>query len=254
MDRLKDKVAIITGAAAGIGWGIAERFVAEGAVVIAFDINEQGLNDLKAHIQASGGDVDCRCVDIADEAAVKKGVKEASGEYGRIDILINNAAKFVQKGIDATQAEWQESFSVNVFGAANCNKYVSEVMVRQGSGAIINISSISGFVAQPLFLTYSATKAAILQISRSLALDLGKDGIRVNSISPGCIITGASEQHAAKLNITLDEFIQIQSKNTVINKVGSPADVASAALFLASDEASFITGANLMVDGGYVIV
>jgi 3-oxoacyl-[acyl-carrier protein] reductase len=143
---------------------------------------------------------------------------------------------------------------VNVFGAASCTKYVSAVMVRQHSGAIVNLTSISGVVAQPLFLTYSATKAAIIQMTKNLALDLGKDGIRVNCISPGAIITSASERHASKLGITLDDFIKEQSQNTVINKVGSPADVASAALFLASDEAGFITGANLMVDGGYVIV
>jgi NAD(P)-dependent dehydrogenase (short-subunit alcohol dehydrogenase family) len=254
MERLKDKVAIITGAAAGIGWGIAERFVAEGATVIAFDINEQGLNDLKTHIQTNGGDIDCRHVDITDEAAVKDNVQQVSGQYGKIDILVNDAAKFVQKGVEATPDDWQESFSVNVFGAANCTRYVSAVMVKQGSGAIVDIASISGVVAQPLFVTYSATKAAIIQITKNLALDLGKYGIRVNCISPGAIITGASERHAAKLNITLDEFIKEQCKNTVINKVGSPADVASAALFLASDEAGFITGANLMVDGGYVIV
>lgn len=255
MERLKDKVAIITGAAAGIGWGIAERFVAEGAAVIAFDINEQGLNDLKAHIQTSGGDIDCKLVDITDDSAVKKAVEEVSAQYGKIDILVNDAAKFVQKGIDATPDDWQESFSVNVFGAANLTKYVSAAMVKQGSGAILNLASISGIVAQPLFVTYSATKAAIIQMTKNLALDLGEYGIRVNSISPGAIITGASENHAAKLNITLDEFIKQQRNNTVINKVGSPADVASAAVFLASDEeAGFITGADLVVDGGYTIV
>ncbi|MDB5161084.1 MAG: short-chain dehydrogenase/reductase [Candidatus Saccharibacteria bacterium] len=254
MERLKDKVAIITGAAAGIGWGIAERFVSEGASVIAFDINEQGLNDLKTHIQTSGGDIDCMHVDITDEAAVKNCVEEVSAQYGRIDILVNDAAKFVLKGIEANPDDWQESFSVNVFGAANCTKYVSAVMVQQGSGAIVNLASISGVVAQPLLITYSASKAAIIQMTKNLALDLGKDGIRVNCISPGAIITSASERHAAKLNITLDEFIKNESKNTVINKVGSPADVACAALFLASDDAGFITGANLMVDGGYTIV
>ena len=255
MERLKGKVAIITGAAAGIGWGIAERFVAEGALVVAFDINEQGLNDLKNQIQKTGRDIDCKLVDITDDAIVREAVEEVTRQYGRIDILVNDAAKFVQKGIDATPDDWQESFSVNVFGAANLTKYVSAVMVRQGSGAIVNLASISGHVAQPLFVTYSTTKAAIIQMTKNLALDLGKHGIRVNSISPGAIITGASENHAAKLNISLDEFIEQQRSNTVMNKVGSPADVASAAVFLASDEeAGFITGADLMVDGGYTIV
>jgi NAD(P)-dependent dehydrogenase (short-subunit alcohol dehydrogenase family) len=109
MERLKDKVAIITGAAAGIGWGIAERFVAESALVVAFDINQQGLNDLQRHIQASGGSIDCRHVNITDDAAVKDAVQAVATQYGQIDILVNDAAKFVLKGIDATPEDWQES-------------------------------------------------------------------------------------------------------------------------------------------------
>lgn len=254
MRRLDKKVAVITGAASGIGRAIAERFAQEGAVVIGIDINHQGLAELAQQIQMDEGKIHTKCVDITDELAVKACTKEIAKEHGRVDILVNDAAKFVLKGIEATPEEWQESFSVNVFGAASCTKHISSLMVKQHSGAIVNLASISGVIAQPLFLTYSATKAAIVQMTKNLALDLGGDGIRVNCVSPGTIITDASEKHASKLRLTLDEFEKLEGEKTVLNKVGIPADVANAVLFLASDEASFITGANLMVDGGYTVV
>lgn len=253
MSRLANKVAIVTGAAAGIGWGIAERFAMEGAAVIALDSNDAGLQDLKLALKTRGKTIDGMCVDITDEHAVQQCIETISVKYGSIDILVNDAAKFVLKGIDASLQDWQDSFSVNVFGAATCTKYVAAIMQKQGSGAIVNLTSISGVIAQPQFLTYSATKAAIIQMTKNLALDLGAQGIRVNCVSPGTIITSASEKHAVKLGITLDEFKRLEGEKTVLNTVGSPEDVASAVLFLASDEARFITGANLMVDGGYTV-
>lgn len=254
MGRLNGKLAIVTGAAAGIGRAIATKFIDEGAMVIAVDADRIGLSELEAQLQTSRQQVEAWCVDITYEAAVQECFESVYSRYGKIDILVNDAAIFVLKGVDATLDDWRKSFNVNVFGTATCTKHASRYMTQQGSGSIVNLSSISGVVAQPLFLTYSTTKAAIIQMTRNLALDLGVHGIRVNCISPGTIVTSASENHAAKLEITLEEFEQREGKKTALNRVGRPQDVASAVVFLASDEASFITGANLMVDGGYSIM
>ena len=127
-------------------------------------------------------------------------------------------------------------------------------MRRSGGGAIVNLASISSFVAQPDFVTYSATKAAILQMTRNLALDLAADGIRVNCVCPGTILTRASRDHMERVGMSLDDFIAAEAPKHLLNRVGTPREVAHAILFLASDDASFITGTHLMVDGGYTAV
>ncbi len=254
MMRLNKKVAIVTGAAAGIGFEIARRFAEEGAFVIAIDIDERGLGRLKLGVKQGKRNITCIHSDLSDEVSVSETIDAVLSSHGDIDILINNAARFVLKGISATRQDWRDSFSVNVYGAAHITQLVSNSMIKQKSGSIVNLASISGVIAQHNFLTYSATKATIIQMTKNLALDLGEYGIRVNCISPGTIITSASDKHAKKMGITLEEFKKIESSKTAIKSVGTPYDVANAALFLASDEARFITGVNLMVDGGYTIV
>ena len=159
-------------------------------------------------------------------------------------------AVFVLKGIDATPEDWRVSVDVNIIGTALVTKHVAEQMKKNG-GAIVNLASISSFVAQPNFITYSATKGAILQMTRNMAIDLAPYQIRVNAVCPGTILTPAAERYMAQHRMTLDQLNATEGAKTFLKRIGQPREVANAILFLASDEASYITGASLLVDGGY---
>lgn len=251
--RLSGKVAIVTGAADGIGAATAELFAEQGAAVVLGDVDRRAL-EVRDRIVTASGRALFRQTDISREADVAALVAEAEETFGGVDILVNNAAVFVLKGIEATPEDWHRSLDVNVIGTSLCSRYASEAMTRRGGGAIVNLASISSFVAQPQFVTYSATKAAILQMTRNMALDLAPHRIRVNCVCPGTILTRASRDHMARVGMSLDEFIAAEGPKALLNRVGQPREVAWAILFLASDEASFITGTHLMVDGGYTVV
>lgn len=236
--RLKDKIAIVTGAASGIGKATVELFREEGARVLGVDVKAQDQGDF---VRA----------DISCEADSERAAAECVARFGRIDILVNCAAVFILKGVDATREEWLQSLDVNVVGTALVTKYVSREMRKCGRGAIVNVSSISGFVAQPGFMTYSATKAAIIQMTRSMAMDLAPFAIRVNCVCPGTILTRVSYEFMERNNIPFDEFVRTRGSKCMLNRLGEPREAAYPILFLASDEASFITGTTLLVDGGY---
>jgi len=157
----------------------------------------------------------------------------------------------VLKGFEATVEEWRRSAGTNLVGTALVTKYAVEHMKQNKRGAIVNLGSISSFVAQPNFFVYSSTKAAILQMSRNMALDLGPYNIRVNCICPGTILTPASFRHMENVGLTLEQFNAEEGSRTFLGRAGQPREVACAILFLASDEASYITGASLIIDGGY---
>jgi dihydroanticapsin dehydrogenase len=177
-------------------------------------------------------------------------VGETVKAFGRVDILVNDAAAFVLKGLDATPEDWHRSLGTNVIGTALISRFASEQMKKNGGGAIVNIGSQSAFFAQREFLCYSSTKAAIVHMTRLMALDLAPFKIRVNTVCPGTIVTGATLGHVAREGITLEQFEATEGGRTILGRTGTPREVAYAILFLASDEASFITAACLLVDGG----
>ncbi len=248
--RVKDKVAIVTGAGSGIGRATAELLAEEGAKVVVADIDPRGGNETVSSILEKGNTAHFVQADISREEDAKRISDEAVKTYGAIDILVNNAATFVLKGFEATVEEWRHSLGVNVVGTAMVTKYAVEHMKKKG-GAIVILGSISSFLAQPDFFAYSATKAAMVQLCRNMAMDLGPHRIRVNAVCPGSIITAASYRHMEKVGMTLEEFDAQEGAKTFVGRAGKPREVASAILFLVSDEASYITGSHLMVDGGY---
>jgi len=248
--RVSGKVAIVTGAGSGIGRATAEVLSEEGAKVVVADVDPKGGEETVRSIQAKGGIAHFVEADISRESDAKKISDEAVKVFGGIDILVNDAATFVLKGFEATVEEWQRSLGVNVIGTTMVTKYAVEHMKKKG-GSIVILGSISSFCAQPDFFAYSATKAALVQITRNMAMDLGPHRIRVNSVCPGSIITAASYRHMEKVGMTLEEFNAQEGAKTFVGRAGEPREVAYAILFLVSDEASYITGSHLMVDGGY---
>jgi NAD(P)-dependent dehydrogenase (short-subunit alcohol dehydrogenase family) len=249
--RLHGKKAVITGGASGIGRTTALRFAREGAKVTIFDRDHIRGAEVAQEIRASGHSALFLPIDVSIEEQVCNGVAKASAEFGDLHILVNNAAAFVFGTYDVPQSEWDRVLSVNVKGAALCTKYTVEGMIRNGGGAIVNVNSISGFVAQEKSLPYNTSKAALLGLNRCLALDLAAHNIRVNAVAPGCIDTPQLRRDIARAGLTYEQDLAIEGPLHLLNRFGTPDEVANAILFLASDEASFITGTCLMVDGGY---
>jgi NAD(P)-dependent dehydrogenase (short-subunit alcohol dehydrogenase family) len=251
-ERLRGKVAIVTGGAAGIGQATAMMFAEEGASVVIADLDEAaGLETVEQILTQAGKAIFVR-TDVSSEGDAEVVCRRAVEHFGGLQIRVNNAAVFVLKGLEATPEDWRLSLGVNVVGTALMSRYAANQMRRTGSGGVIvNLGSISSFIAQPQFVAYSATKAAILQMTRNMALDLAPDRIRVNCVCPGTILTDAVRRLVEDRGSTLEEFAAIEGPRHMLGRIGDPREVASAILFLASDEASFITGAHLMVDGGY---
>jgi len=249
--RLSGKVAIVTGGGSGIGRAVCERFAAEGASVAVAEIDAARGKETADAIARKDGKARFIQTDIRDEESVKKSVAEAVAAFGRLHLLVNNAAAFVLKGIDASAEEWEKILETNVRGTAFCVKHAVPEIKKAGGGAIVNLGSISSVLGQGAMVTYNATKGAILTMTRCMALDLGPDKIRVNCLCPGNIKTPALINHMKSLGKTYEEAEKEMIPNNFLGRVGTPEEVAACAAFLCSDDASYVTGAALFVDGGY---
>jgi NAD(P)-dependent dehydrogenase (short-subunit alcohol dehydrogenase family) len=247
----KDNVVIVTGGSQGIGRATCIEFAKEGARVLLSDIKTEGSQETVNIIKKNGGECSFFHSDVSKDDDCRKITDEAVKRYGKVNVLVNNAAVFMLKGFSATREEWLKSFDVNVMGTAFVTKYAVEELKKQKNSAIVNVSSISAYIAQPDFFVYTTSKAAIHQMTRNLALDLAPFGIRVNSVSPGTIKTPAVENHAKKIHQTMEEIEETHKKCTILGRTGEPVEVANGILFLASHKASYITGTSLLIDGGY---
>ncbi len=249
MKKLQDKVAIITGSRRGIGRGIALAFAKEGCKVVVSDYVEDkdGKNTVN-EIKKLGSDAIFVKADVSKERDVKNLVDKAVKKFGKLNILVNNAG-IVSFGTADTleEKDWDKVINVNLKGVFFGTKYAAKQMLKQGKGGrIINISSIAGLVGFPGISAYCASKGGVTEFTREAALDYASKGITVNAIDPGVIETDMTKGMLGD-KATRENFMQ----NTPIGRVGKPEDIGNAALFLALDESSFITGHNLVVDGGW---
>lgn len=256
MDTL-ERVAVITGAASGIGLATARAFLERGINVIAVDLDRSGLDALQAEPARVGeGRLETICGDIKDETTAARAVSLAKSRFGRIDYLFNNAGnEFVAPLLETSEEQWDSVMDVNLKGTFLMTRAVLAVMVDQGSGVITNNASDAGLRGIRLNAAYSTSKAGIVHFTRSLALDYGGKGIRSNCICPGCIRTPLCERFNREVaeregrtgEAVLAEFVE---ENIPMRRVGSPEEVAQVVLFLCSAQASYINGAIIPVDGG----
>jgi len=245
--RLENKIAIITGGARGIGEEMALTFARQGADLALIDVNEQGLKDVSQKIRDLGRDAIIGKVDITRKEEVDAFIQDVITKYGRIDILVNNAA-YIQYApfLEYEVEQWDRVVGVSLRGAFLCSQAAAKEMVKNRSGRIINIASVAGLIGVPMGSAYCTVKGGIISFTRLLAVELAPHGIRANSISPGAVET---ENLRAVVG---DDGVELRRSMVPIGRMGVVEDIAKAALFLASDDADFVSGHNLIVDGAYM--
>jgi 2-keto-3-deoxy-L-fuconate dehydrogenase len=249
--KLEQRVAVITGAGSGIGRAMALLFAREGARILAADMNGDAAEETAGQIVASGG----RCVrlkvDVTQPGQVRHMIERAQSEYGRIDILCNNAGIGSTTDVIACEPdEWDRVMTVNAKGVYLGCKYVLPHMIAQGGGVIINTASVAGMVGIVKRASYSASKGAVIALTRQVAIDFVQHGIRVNCLCPGTVDSPWVERLLARAEDRASARQALEARQPM-GRLGTPEEVAAAALYLASDDAAFITGTGLVIDGGW---
>ena len=245
MDRLKDRVAVITGSGMGLGEAIALLFGQEGAKVVVADIDREAGEQTVECIREQGGEAVFVLADVSKAEDADRMIRTAVESFGRVDILVNNAGVQVERSVpDTTEEEWDFVLGVNLKGTYLCSKFAIQQMRTQGRGNVICISSISGLVGQPNQASYNASKHGVIGLVRAMACDHTKEGIRINAICPGSMNTPFT------LKIPKEHLEPYYDKN-LMGRFAEPMEVAHAALFLASDESSYVSGSAMVVDAGF---
>ena len=245
--RLPDKVCLISGGARGMGAAIAQLLSDEGAKVVIGDVLEEEGNRVAAEIGEAGGDAAFISLDVTSEVDWKRATQQTTDKYGRLDVLVNNAGIYERATIEESSGEgWDRVMDINAKGVLLGCKAAIPAMKMAGGGSIVNISSVAGLVGSARSTAYHASKGAVRLLTKSTALQYAKDGIRANSVHPGPVTT----EMLHLLFPTRDEMEE-RLANIPLGRFGTPEDVAQAVLFLASDESSFVTGSELIVDGGW---
>jgi NAD(P)-dependent dehydrogenase (short-subunit alcohol dehydrogenase family) len=248
--KLKDRVAVITGAGSGIGRAAAIEFAKEGARVVVADINQAGAVETVKQIEAAGGIARAVPTDVSKPESVQRLVEETLKSFFQVHVLFSNAAIQVNKTVEETTVEeWNQEIAVNLGGVFLCSKFFLPHL-RKTKGCIINMASVNGFFVEPMCAGYCATKGAIIALTKAMAIDHGKEGIRVNCICPGYIDAGLAWGYfEAQPNPAVARAAA--GKLHALWRIGKPEEVGRVAVFLASDEASFMTGSAVVVDGGF---
>jgi NAD(P)-dependent dehydrogenase (short-subunit alcohol dehydrogenase family) len=247
---LQGKVALVTGAASGIGRGIALRLAEMGAVDVILDINEKKGFEAAAEISARGGTAEFMKCDVRSNEDCHSAASESIRKFGKIDILCNNAGIVIRKDcVELKEEEWDQALAVTLKGAYLLSHHVIPHMIRSGGGSIINIGSGWSLKGGPKAVSYCAAKGGLLNLTRAMAIDHGRHGIRVNCVCPGDVDTPLLRGECAQLGEDMEQFMK-EAAARPIARIGTPEDVANAVLFLASDMSKWVTGAHLVVDGG----
>jgi len=248
--RLQNKNAIVTGGAGGIGRATSLAFAAEGASVAVVDLNAEAAQAVAEEIRAAGGSAIAIGADVSSEADIERVVAEVVEGFGGVDVVFNNAGIIRRTtAVETTVEEWDRVFGVNVRAIFLMCKHVVPIMAANGGGSIVNTGSGWGLKGGGQAISYCASKGAVVNMTRALAIDHGPQGIRVNSVNPGDVDTGMLRDEARQLGQDQAGFLA-EAAERPLNRMGQPSEIAAAVVWLASDESSYVTGAALVVDGG----